>query len=280
MALISDREDYFTTGFVFSVLLHGLLAIFAIFGFFSGMGTFPEPVVYSITIEGGKNIGGISQVPKDDKSILAPAKNVSAEEPKKEEVKTEKTEEKNPPPDEKAEVSVSEKKKEEPTPAPKKEKDKEKPKDPKKEEKKDGKTTKNQTDDVDKRLQAAVQRYLGESTDGGGKGFGAGKQGGKGMGGGVLVPPEVQLYKDLLIARIKQGWRWYDPASSLKTRIAFDIDADGTVRNIQIVTSSGNSEYDESVVRAAVKASPLPPPPAKYYEMYFKKVTMMFDPRE
>jgi TonB family protein len=277
-----DRE--FRVGLSVSVAAHVALAFIIFFKVFPDFGDMPEPVVYSISIEGGKTIGGMSQVPKDDKpSPIAPAKNVAAEtkqetRPEKEEQKVSQKKE----PVEDAEVSVADSKptpKPTPpkvatpkaTPAPEKKNDKATP----------AKTTKKSDgDELDKNYQAAMQRYLGESSDAGGKGFGAARLGGSGMGGGVVRPPEFFVYEKIVRSRIKEAWRWYDTNSSLITVIAFEIEPDGVIKNVRLVKSSGDSSYDESVMRAAMKASPLPPPPKSVYEQYFKSVRITFDPRE
>lgn len=261
--------------------------LYLAFGGFD-FGGFEEPVIYSITIEGGKSIGGLSQVPKkDEKATMAPPKKVQepeapekkAEPEKKEETKAE------TPPDEKAEVSLVEKKepkKEEVRPQkvePKKvEPKKEEPK--KKEEKKKEIPKKDPgSAERDKRLQDAVQRYLGESTDAGGKGFGAAKVGGSGMGGGIQRPPEYFTYRKLLEDRIKSGWRWYDSNATLITQIEFYVKPDGTIDNVSVLQGSGNREFDDSVMRALQKANPVPPPPATI-NSFLNPVRMAFDPRE
>jgi colicin import membrane protein len=275
-------EDYLRTGISASLVGHVLLAIVIFVGVFPNFGDVPEPVVYSISIEGGKNIGGMSQVPKDDKpQQLAPMKNVSAPAQQEPELKERDTQLKKQELVEDAEVSVSEAKPT-PKPAPTKAatpkatpppKRKDAKSDPQSAKKSDG-------DEVDKRLQAALQRYLGESTDAGGKGFGAGRVGGSGMGGGVVRPPEFFVYEKIVRSRIKEAWRWYDTNSTLITVIAFEIEPDGVIKNIRLIKTSGDSSYDDSVLRAAAKASPLPAPPRSVYEQYFKSVRITFDPRE
>ncbi len=264
----SQRSDY-SLGLTASLAGHALLAVVLLFQLGRGNSALIQPAIYSVTVEGGKNLGGIGQVPKDDKKqTLAPPKTVQAPVPAKQEVKEEKKEVKTKPeqkkPEEKAEVSLKEKK------------EKELPKKPEKPAKKEVKETK---EDIDKRLATAMQRYLGESSDAGGKGFGAARLGGKGMGGGTLLPPEALMYRDLLKNRIKQGWRWYDTAASLQSGVVFEISTSGEISNVEIVNGSGNREFDDSVLRAIYKASPVPAPPEKVYE-YFKKVRMVFDPRE
>ncbi len=275
-------DEYWRAGFSLSVAAHLILAYIIFVKVFPDFGDMPEPVVYSISIEGGKNLGGMAQVAKDNKpSQMAPMKNVAAEAKKE----TEPVPEKNPKkevPVEDAEVSVADKK---PSPVPTPPKvapAKATPSPAKKvDAKNDAKNTKKSDgEDTDKRLQAALQRYLGESSDGGGKGFGAAKLGGNAMGGGVVRPPEFFVYEKIVRQRIKEAWRWYDTNSTLITVIAFEIEPDGVIKNVRLVKTSGDSAYDESVMRAAMKASPLPAPPRSVYEQYFKSVRITFDPRE
>lgn len=283
---VANRVDQeFRAGLTASVVGHIIIAILVFVKVFPDFGKVPEPVIYSISIEGGKIIGGASQVPKDDKpSPVAPMKNVAAE-TKKEETQPEKDDpkvEKKPEPEEDAEVSVAEKK---PTPKPVPTKVPTPKATPTNAKKSDAKLTaktakKSDGDELDKSYQAAMQRYLGESSDAGGKGFGAARLGGSGMGGGVVRPPEFFTYEKIVRSRIKEAWRWYDRNSSLITVISFDIEPDGVIKNVRLVKSSGDSSYDDSVVRAAMKASPLPAPPKSVYEQYFKSVRITFDPRE
>jgi colicin import membrane protein len=275
-------DDYWTAGLSLSVTAHLILAYIIFVKVFPDFGDMPEPVVYSISIEGGKNLGGMAQVAKDNKpSQMAPMKNVAAEAKKEPDVAPEKNPKKDASVDD-AEVSLADKK---PTPAPTPPKAataKATPSTAKKvDTKNDTKNTKKSDgEDTDKRLQAALQRYLGESSDGGGKGFGAAKVGGNGMGGGVVRPPEFFIYEKIVRQRIKEAWRWYDTNSTLITVIAFEIEPDGVIKNVRLVKTSGDSNYDESVMRAAMKASPLPAPPRSVYEQYFKSVRITFDPRE
>lgn len=275
-------DEYWRAGFSLSVAAHLVLAYILFVKVFPDFGDMPEPVVYSISIEGGKNLGGTTQVAKDNKpSQMAPMKNVAAEAKKEPEVAPEKNPKKEAPVED-AEVSVADKK---PTPAPTPSKvvtAKATPSPAKKvDTNNDAKNTKKSDgEDTDKRLQAALQRYLGESSDGGGKGFGAAKIGGNAMGGGVVRPPEFFIYEKIVRQRIKEAWRWYDTNSTLITVIAFEIEPDGVIKNVRLVKTSGDSNYDESVMRAAMKASPLPAPPRSVYEQYFKSVRITFDPRE
>lgn len=284
----NSRTEYWSHGLWLSVIGHFGAVLFIMIRMFPDFGKVPPPVVYSISIEGGKVLGGASQVPKKSReSKVAPIKKSAQKEEAKDipeknrDAKSQVHAKKNP--SEKlviqekvATKSVTKKKIVE---------DKEvvKKKTTRKTSVKKtvvAKKPKPPAEDVDKRLQDALQRYLGESSQGGGKGFGAAKLGGKSMGGGMVRPPEFFVYEKIIRSRIKAAWRWYDRNSSLITVIAFDIEPDGVINNVQLVKSSGDAGYDDSVVRAATKASPLPAPPQSVYAQYFKKVRITFDPRD
>jgi TolA protein len=274
----NDPEDCWRIGLYSSILGHVAIVVVSLFGFFGGWGELPEPVIYSVTVEPGKNLGGKSQLAKDEKpSPVSPMKNVKAETSPEEQSKDQSVEEA---PSEDAEVSVGEKK---PTPKPTvKATPKATPKvTPTPSSKAKDKTKeKSSGDEANKQLMAAMQRYTGDSTDAGGKGFGAGRVGGQGMGGGEVRPPEFFRYRDLLLARIKDNWRWHDINAAYITQIAFELQPDGTARNVRVVKGSGNAAFDDQVIRAVIKASPFPAPPESVYAKYFKSVTTTFDPRE
>lgn len=258
---------------------------------FNSSGNFASGIVYSVTLEGGKQIGGIGQLSQSDKKTpVAPPKNVSESsqelDQKKELQETKEAEQKV----DDAEVSLAEKRKEEERKKrelerveQEKKKAQEKKKKEEDEKKRKAEEAKKkaaaQPADVSKDYQKALQRYLGESTEAGGKGFGAAKLGGNGMGGGVLRPPEFFTYRQILRNRVKSGWKWYNTSAALLANVAFAIAEDGTLSNVRIIQSSGNREYDDSVLRAVYKASPVPPPPQSVYE-FFREVSMSFDPRE
>lgn len=270
-------QNYFSFGLGLSLFLH----IFAVIISLLSASFFPskdfKPVVYSITIEGGQKLGGMSQVPDKSKSSqIAPPKKIqeqSATQPKekidpdtliiKEEKKVEKKIETKPDPKKDLKPKKDEKKPDE-----------------KNKNIKDKKPTKTETpEDIDKKLQQAMQRYLGESSDAGAKGFGAAKLGGRGMGGGELRPAEFFVYKRVLESYLKSGWRWPDSFANLQTVVEIDLEADGNIADIRIAKSSGIGEFDDSVIRAIKKANPVPKPPDKVYD-FFKQVRVTFDPRD
>ena len=112
----NNPEDCWRIGFYSSIAGHVAIVVVSVFGLFGGLGELPEPVIYSVTVEPGKNLGGKSQLAKDDKpSTISPVKNVKADSSPQEEVKDKPVEEKpvKEKPVDDAEVSISEKK---PTP--------------------------------------------------------------------------------------------------------------------------------------------------------------------
>lgn len=246
---------------LFSILGHSLLLASFFWGF--GSRTPPLGIIYSVTLEAGQSLGGLSQVPSEKNSQQAP--------PKKVQTTTQKT----------ASKSITKvKEKENKTKVTQQEKSELKIKDKKQTKVEPNKAKPQETAaDINKQLENALQRYRGESSDAGGKGFGAAALGGKGMGGGVVLPAEALAYRDLLRNVIKEGWRWYDTRAALVAWVTFDISKDGTISSVVLSTSSGNREFDESVLRAVWKASPLPSPPEKVYS-FFKQVRFAFDPRE
>lgn len=91
--------------------------------------------------------------------------------------------------------------------------------------------------------------------------------GGMGTGGGgagTRVSPEVLAWLKQARIRVRQNWvvapgHRFEP---FETHVSVDIDESGVVRGEpEIVKGSGNPWFDDGVVRAIRKASPLPPPP-------------------
>ena len=273
--MLAQRDKELEIGLIISTCGHALVALLFLSGFLAASHDFGQPTIYSITFEGGEKLGGISQIPDDkQKTQIAPPKKTESKPPEKtlkEEKKEVKKEEKKEEPkkepkaeEKKPEVSLKEEKKEKPKPEPKKV-----------EEKKPQQTG----TDVNKQLQQAMQRYLGESTDAGGTGFGAGALGGTAMGGGVVMPEAFHRYRLLLKDTIQSGWRWIDTSAPLIAEATFQISPEGDISNVTISKSSGLREFDQSVQRAILKASPLPPPPPEVYK-YFRSIRMIFDPKD
>jgi protein TonB len=86
---------------------------------------------------------------------------------------------------------------------------------------------------------------------------------GGGGGGRDAVDPEVAAWMRRVKIHVTKAWV-LPPGFKrqvIQAEIEVTLDATGNVLEIDVSRGSGNPFYDESVVRAIEKASPLPPPP-------------------
>jgi protein TonB len=87
-------------------------------------------------------------------------------------------------------------------------------------------------------------------------------------------------YVEAIRRRISQNWvqSSIDPAArasrTIRATATFTINKDGSVRDIRITLTSGNSSFDTSGLRALYDSNPMPPLPADYSGSY---VTVTFD---
>ena len=128
----------------------------------------------------------------------------------------------------------------------------------------------------DNEIQEAIKRLgergkgkqasgLGGIEEGKGAALGVGGDGG---GGGTLTGLDFILYKNRVEATIKQNWTWVGANPNLTVRVGFAIGDDGQITNVRIVSASGDTSYDESVLRAIRISNPLPAPPQKYRQTF------------
>ena len=103
--------------------------------------------------------------------------------------------------------------------------------------------------------------------------------GGKGSGGSVVKGVEFLAYRNQLLSRIKRGWAWIGKRMDLEVTVGFGVGADGEIFGLKLLKGSGDRSYDESVVRAVLRASPLPPPPPSYARD-FAEVEATFRPQD
>ncbi len=306
----------FRAGVVTSLLLHFFLGAIVIFVLErTAADASGAQQVFSVTLEGGMNLGGISQVPKDGgKKILTPQQNREVEkpdEPKAKEV-TKKSEpqvkdpvEKTPPPEEKPQKELTQpsvvedpakilaekkaleekqrKEEEKQKLKEKQEKEKKKKEEEKKKEEQERVSKEKEREARDKAIDRAARRvqnqYEGESAAAGGDGFGAAKLGGQGMGGGTLGSLEEIAYRNALTSHVKRGWSWLGGSDRLVANVRVRILQNGQIQDVKVESSSGNRNFDDSVVRAVYKASPVPPPPPDLYSR-FSDVRFNFDSKE
>ena len=299
-------------GFLFSSIGHFTLAILLILVFESRAaqaGKVPE--VFTVTLEGGEKLGGITQIPDKIPEKPQPLPKTVNEEKEAAQEKVEQAAEPEVPDvpevespsviaerEKKAEEQRLKKEAEAKKLAEKKRKQEQKQKQEelkrkqaeekkRKEQQRRAKEIKDKArrkKEFEKRLSQVrkglnSKQYEGESYDAGGQGFGAAKLGGKGTGGGSLASIEKVAYMNALEQHIKRGWRWIMGNQKLTAIVRFRILKDGTLQKIELSKSSGNSNFDDSVMRAVRKASPVPPPPAKFY-LDFSDVRLIFDSKE
>ncbi len=248
----------------------------------------PLPV-HVVDLVGGEKLGKanfgteLTAPPKEapKKADVSPAPVVS--EPKKEvkEIKQEKKiaqEEKIPP----KEVVPKEKVKTESV-----------KKEPIKEAKEDARSEVASADGVRERLlQSAVERAKnrtesgqkaskGEALSAGaGEGDGAAALGVGGRGGpGIVKGIDFIAYQNRMLSTIKDNWAWVGQRTNLRVVVQFGIRENGEIVGLKIVAPSGDPSYDESVLRALKKSSPLPAPP-ETYRKDFSDVELTFRPRD
>jgi len=83
-----------------------------------------------------------------------------------------------------------------------------------------------------------------------------------GLGGTVKVSPEVMAWIRDTRIHVRKNWVKAPGFQRLQTQLSVNLDAAGNVvGEPRVIQRSGNPYYDDSVVRAIQKASPLPKPP-------------------
>jgi colicin import membrane protein len=111
-----------------------------------------------------------------------------------------------------------------------------------------------------------------------GEGDGAAALGLGGRGGGSAVRgAEFFMYQAKIVNTIKENWAWPGQKGSLKALVRFSIKDSGEITGLKIAEPSGDPAFDESILRALRKSSPLPPPP-ETYRKDFAQVEMNFQP--
>jgi TonB family protein len=107
-----------------------------------------------------------------------------------------------------------------------------------------------------------------------GKGFGVGS----GEGSlGILKDPEFLLYYKTVQDQIKKSWTFTSGSNDLTATVDFAIGPDGALHNLKIGTSSNDSAFDDSVLRAVRRAAPFPAPPEKFRDLFSSGVEAQFE---
>jgi TonB family protein len=77
--------------------------------------------------------------------------------------------------------------------------------------------------------------------------------------------------------RVQESWIVAEKKPGLLAAVSFKIQTDGDVQEVELMKSSGDSAFDQSVLRAVRKAAPFPPPPRTYaQEFATQKIVMNF----
>jgi protein TonB len=83
---------------------------------------------------------------------------------------------------------------------------------------------------------------------------------------GTAAPSNaLPSWRSALVARLERNKRYPSDAGGVRgvAVLAFNIDRSGGVHNARIAKSSGSSALDRETLALAVRAQPLPPPPAE-----------------
>jgi colicin import membrane protein len=255
----------------------------------------PEAPVYVVDLVGGEKIGGM----KIGTEIAPPPTKAKEAEPapaappppkvesKKEAPEKSKPVEKKAPEEKK--TTIKEKTKAEPVKSEPALAKKEPPKETKAEKAETKSSESASADSVRERLlQAALERAKARAENpqkqalstGPGEGEGAAGPGVGGRGGpGVVRGMDFIIYQNRMLGTIKDNWTWVGQRSNLKVVVHFGIKDSGEIVGLKIVQPSGDPSYDESVLRAVKKSSPLPAPPESYRKD-FADVELTFRPRD
>jgi colicin import membrane protein len=284
---LAGAEERLPKWLTVSFLLHAaLIACMFTVSFFSAP-PLPDQPVYTVDLIGGDKIGqanfGTELVPAQKAAPSRSEPQAAAEtiaETKKEKREKAKAAEKLALAEE--QLSLKEKKLKSPA----------KP-DAAKETKSEAKTETANADSVRERLiQSAAERARvrtesaqkaskGETLSAGtGEGEGAATLGSGGRGGpGVVKGIDFIAYQNRVLSTIKDNWAWVGQRSNLRVVVHFGIKENGEIVGLKIVQPSGDTSYDESVLRALKKSSPLPAPP-EAVRKDFADVEVTFRPRD
>jgi colicin import membrane protein len=90
----------------------------------------------------------------------------------------------------------------------------------------------------------------------------------------------VQSYGRAIMAKVTQNWSRPPSAhNNMKAVLLITLVPDGTVVNVQLVTSSGNGDFDRSAINAVWKSGHFQvPADARVFNDYFRQLRFIFDP--
>ena len=264
---LAGAEERLPKWVTVSLIVHVGLALLIVIAPFTSSPRLPTTPIYTVDLVGGERIGRTSlgtelsgSAKNDVKAAEAPAPiAVPKKELRQEKAEKTKVAEKKIVDDD--HVLLRDKAKKEPA-----------KKEPTKESKDEDRTETASADSVRERLiKAAAERASagtgtaqksskGEAlSTGTGEGVGGSALGAGGRGGpGIVKGMDYVIYQNRMLSTIKNNWVWVGPRSKIKVVVQFNIKDNGEIVGLKIAQSSGNSSYDDSVLRAVRKSSPLP----------------------
>ena len=264
---LAGAEERLPKWVTFSLIVHVGLALLIIIAPFTSSPRLPTTPIYTVDLVGGERIGRTSFGTELSGSAKNDVKAAEASAPiavPKKEMRQEKAEK----------TKVAEKKIVDDDHVLLRDKAKKEPakKEPAKESKDEDRTETASADSVRERLiKAAAERASagtgtaqkaskGEAlSTGTGEGVGGSALGAGGRGGpGIVKGMDYVIYQNRMLSTIKNNWVWVGPRSKIKVVVQFNIKDNGEIVGLKIAQSSGNSSYDDSVLRAVRKSSPLP----------------------
>ncbi len=105
-------------------------------------------------------------------------------------------------------------------------------------------------------------------------------QGPSGIAGLLGGDPVFGQYKNQIRKIITNNFVWLQKRSNLRAEITFTIDITGNILNPLLTKASGDPAYDNAVLRAVRKSSPLPPPPPEFAKnLVNEPFVVIFDPK-
>ncbi len=264
---LAGAEERLPRWVTFSLIVHVGLALLIIISPFTSSPRMPTAPTYTVDLVGGERIGRTSLgtelsggAKKEVKAVEVPAPIAAP----KNEVRQEKAEK----------IKVADKKVGDDENVVLRDKSKKEPtkKEPVKESKDEAQAETASADSVRERLiKAAAERASARSeaaqkpskaealSTGTGEGIGTSALGAGGRGGpGIVKGMDYVIYQNRMLSTIKNNWVWVGPRSKIKVVVQFNIKDNGEIVGLKIAQSSGNSSYDDSVLRAVRKSSPLP----------------------
>ncbi len=106
---------------------------------------------------------------------------------------------------------------------------------------------------------------------------GAGMGIGPGTGSaGIQQDLDFLLYYQTVQDRIKKAWSFNGGSNELAATVDFSIGPDGALTAVKIGTSSKDSAFDDSVIRAIRRAAPFAPPPDKFRDRFSAGIEALF----